>query len=169
MHLRPAAQQPSACIHCTTACLSKLCAAGSVKPRAVLWTYTARALYTAMHSVLLAASRGLPPEELEYGGVPWTASRTYVDEGVVTSPAYSSTRFPQGSGQQDLAPADAMAAGFAPLVAAVQAAVERRCDRRLRLESAFSTLYEVCQQLSILKGLSLASVRPGSSRTIGCA
>ena len=72
-----------------------------------------------------SATAALPPEASMYGGVEWTATRTYADEGQAPSPAM----------------AELLAPIFEPLIAAVQLKLEGRCACRLRLESAFATLY----------------------------
>jgi hypothetical protein len=72
-------------------------------------------------AALLRVSAALPPEQLEYGGVAWSASRTYIDEG---------RRCCEG-GSRDGSGGEALAAAFEPLVEGVQNAVRRRFARRV--------------------------------------
>ena len=67
----------------------------------------------------------LETEMSRYGGVEWTATRTYCDEGNAPTPATAHLLGPV----------------FEPLIAAVQLQLERRCACQLKLESAFATLY----------------------------
>ncbi len=72
-----------------------------------------------------SAATTLEMEKSRYGGVEWTATRTYCDEGNAPSPATAHLLGPV----------------FEPLIAAVQLQLEGRCACQLKLESAFATLY----------------------------
>ena len=73
----------------------------------------------------IGATAALPPEQSSYGGVEWSATRTYADEGHPPSPQA----------------AELLGPVFEPLIAAVQLQLEGRCACALKLESAFATLY----------------------------
>lgn len=72
-----------------------------------------------------SAAATLEPEMSRYGGVEWTATRTYCDEGKPPSPGTARLLGPV----------------FEPLIAAVQLQLEGCCACPLKLESAFATLY----------------------------
>lgn len=72
-----------------------------------------------------SAAATLETEMSRYGGVEWTATHTYCDEGKAPSPATANLLGPV----------------FEPLIAAVQLQLEGRCECQLKLESAFATLY----------------------------
>ena len=103
----------------------------------VLRSAIGRQAIVQQSSVLLAASTKLPPEELEYGGVAWRASRNYLNEDdQELLRELPLTELLEGEAEELL-----QAAAFAPLVEAVVAAAQCHCGRRLKLDSAFSTLY----------------------------